>query len=188
MARPRPELWETIVRFTPAALAAAFIFGSVSSASMGATARAAPITELSRTMQAEGQRLQIDGQYDAAIGYYETALVADPRNSDAFIGLGQIARAQNLPGKAVGYFREALALQPEDLNAIGGQGEALVQRGAIEKARMNLARLQTLCGEQACPQAARLTAAINAAGERTTLRPEEVMPRPVIEPVSPTGQ
>jgi hypothetical protein len=45
-----------------------------------------------------------------------------------------------------------------------------------------------LCGEQACPQAARLTAAINAAGERTTLRPEEVMPRPVIEPVSPTGQ
>lgn len=173
--------WEIIMRFTPAAIGAALILATVSSASLGAPARPEPISALSISMQREGERLQSLGEYDAAIGYFETALAADPRNADAFIGLGQIARAQQLPGKAVGFFREALALQPEDRAALAGQGEALVQRGAVEKARANLVQLQALCGERRCPEIARLSAAINAAGQRTALRPEEVMPRPVVE-------
>jgi tetratricopeptide (TPR) repeat protein len=175
------SVWTTIMRFTPAAVATALIFATLSSTSMSAPARPAPISELSRQMEAEGRRLQTAGELEGAIGYFETALVADPRNAAAYIGLGEIARVQDMPGKAIGYFREALALAPEDRTALVGQGEAMVQRGALDKARQNLTRLQTLCGQVACAEATRLTAAITAAGARTALRTEEVMPQPVIE-------
>jgi tetratricopeptide (TPR) repeat protein len=172
--------WETIMRFTPTAIVAAAMLVTVSSASYGNMPAPRPISELSRTMQAEGERLYAAGEYDQAIGWFETALAADPRNADAYIGLGRIAQAQDLPGKAVGYFREALSLLPDDRRVIAAQGEALVQRGAVEKARENLARLQTLCGTADCPEAANLGAAISAAGSHTALRAEDVMPRPTV--------
>ena len=176
-----PSVWTTIMRFTPAALATALIFATVSSTSISAPARVAPISETSLAMEAEGRRLQAAGELDAAIGFFETALVADPRNANAYIGLGQIARVQDLPGKAIGYFREALALAPESRAALVGQGEAMVTRGALDKARQNLTRLQTVCGTAGCDEAMRLTAAITAAGARTALTTDDVMPRPTVE-------
>ncbi|MFM6853824.1 MAG: tetratricopeptide repeat protein [Sphingopyxis sp.] len=169
------------MRFTPAALATAIILGTVSSASIGAPPRVSAISPLSLAMQAQADRLRGEGQLNDAIGYYETALAADPRNVDAYIGLGQIARAQHLPGKAVRLYRTALNLAPNNLAVLADQGEALVERGAVARARQNLARLQILCGQGECPAAARLTQALNGAGERTALRPEEVLPRPVVE-------
>lgn len=176
-----PSVWTTIMRFTPAAIATALTFSVVSSVSMSAPAPAAPISELSRAMEAEGQRLLAAGELDAAAGYFETALVADPRNANAFIGLGRIARSQELPGKAIGFFREALALDPESRAALAGQGEAMVARGAVDRARQNLTRLQVVCGTAGCDEIAQLTSAITAAGARTALRTEEVMPRPTVE-------
>lgn len=169
------------MRFMPAAFAAAAILMTVSSASISAPSRPRPISELSLAMQAEGARLQAAGDLDAAVGYYETALVADPRNADALIALGHVARSQNLPGKAIGRYREALALRPDDRAALAGQGGAYVERGAFDRARRNLAQLQALCGDQECVEVAALTIAINSAGQRTALNPEQVMPQPVIE-------
>ena len=190
MAQPPASAWETIMRFSPAAIASAVILVTVSSASMGAPPQpAAPISATSRAMQSQADALQRAGDLDAATGFYETALAADPRNADAYIGLAMIARAQDLPGKAVGYYREALALAPDNRDVIAAQGEALIARGAVEKARQNLARLNELCGRARCPQAARLTQAINAAGERTALRPAEILPQPVVEaaPAAPAA-
>lgn len=175
------SVWITIMRFTPAAIASALILATVSSTSLSAPAQPAPISELSRSMEAEARRLQGAGDLEAAIGFFETALVADPRNANAYIGLGEIARTQDLPGKAIGYFREALALAPENRSALVAQGEAMIQRGALDKARLNLARIQNLCGQTTCAEASRLTAAIAAAGARTALRAEDVMPRPTVE-------
>lgn len=181
---PRPALiWKTIMRFTPVSLAAAVLLATVSSTSLSAPARPTPISEVSRAMEAEARRLQDAGDLEGAIGFYETALAADPRNAAAFVGLGEIARAQDLPGKAIGFFREALALAPDDRGAIAGQGEAMVQRGALDKARQNLARLSALCGEQACDEVQRLTASINAAGARTAMRTDDTVPQTVGETV-----
>ncbi len=178
---PADTIWTTIMRFTPASIAAAALLATVSSTSLSAPGRPAPIADASRAMEGEARRLQAAGDLEGAIGFYETALAADPRNAAAYVGLGDIARAQDLPGKAIGYFREALALSPDNRVAIAGQGEAMVQRGALDKARQNLARLSALCGEQDCPEVGRLTAAINAAGARTALRAEEVLPQPVVD-------
>ncbi|MDB5719968.1 MAG: tetratricopeptide repeat protein, partial [Alphaproteobacteria bacterium] len=60
---------------------------------------------------------------------------------------------------AVKFYSEALKLEPNDVNALSGQGEALVQRGAVEKAKQNLTKIRTLC-HGACPQATTLAALI----------------------------
>lgn len=177
----QPTIWTTIMRFTPAACATALIFATVSSTSLSAPNPPQPISELSRQMEAEGQRLLAAGDLESAAGFFETALVADPRNANAFIGLGRIARAQELPGKAIGFFREALALDPENRTALAAQGEAMVVRGAVDRARQNLTRLQTVCGTGGCEEIAQLTTAITAAGARTALRTEDVRPRPTVE-------
>ena len=78
-------------------------------------------------LQQEGHKAQDAGDLDAAIGFYESALAADPRNRSAIIALAQVARAQGLPGKAIGLYREALVLEPNDIVALTGQGEQALQ-------------------------------------------------------------
>ena len=48
-------------------------------------------------------------------------------------GVAEAARADSLQGKAIRYYREALTREPRNLAAIAGEGEALVEKGAIEK-------------------------------------------------------
>lgn len=170
------------MRYTPIALAAAGLMLIASSTSIGApAAQAGPISETSIAMQHQAETLRAAGDLEAAVGYYETALVADPRNIAALVGLGDLARERELPGKAVTFYREALLQAPDNKDALAGLGAAYVARGAVDRARTTLAQLQQLCGETACPQVATLTHALNGAGQRTALRPDEVLPQPVVE-------
>ncbi len=175
------------MRLTPSFMLATALVLGLSGASVGAPAAAQVIDPASRAMQAEGERLAAAGDLDGATSLFETALVADPRNPDAYVGLGRIAVSQALPGKAIGYFREALMLQPQSRTALAGQGTAYVARGAVDRARSNLANLQRICGADPCPEATQLAAAINAGAPRTALRPADVRPNPVVEAVPATN-
>lgn len=146
------------MRFTPAALGLALVLAVTSSAVTGQAA--APIDPRSQALVELGDRAQSAGDLAEANGLYETALAVDPRNRAAFVKLGDVARRQSLPGKAIRFYRDALRLDAGDRTAIAGEGEALVQRGAVDRARANLARLATLCGEGACPERQRLAASI----------------------------
>jgi tetratricopeptide (TPR) repeat protein len=99
------------------------------------------------------------GKFAEAADLLETALAADPRNRSAFVDLARIAKQQKLFGKAIRLANEALQLEPNDLDAIEVQGEAMVELGAIPRAKENLAKLQKLCAG-ACPQVAALSNAI----------------------------
>jgi len=107
----------------------------------------------------QGRAAQASGNIDGAQDALESALALDPRNRDAFIVLAEISRGRGLPGKAIRLYREALALQGTDLAALRGQGEAMVAKGAIEKAKENLGKIQTICKGQ-CNDANMLAAAI----------------------------
>lgn len=122
---------------------------------------------------------QAKGDLDAAIGYFETSLTVDPRNRSAFIGLAQIARAQGLPGKAIGLYREALTINPGDVVALAGQGEAMVEKGAIELAKTKLVDLRRHCKDK-CPQIAALESAIAKGEARKTVSAEAIIPRPAV--------
>lgn len=107
----------------------------------------------------QGRAAQASGNIDGAQDALESALAVDPRNRDAFIVLAEISRGRGLPGKAIRLYREALALQANDLAALRGQGEAMVAKGAVEKAKENLTKIQAICKAQ-CNDANVLAAAI----------------------------
>lgn len=97
-------------------------------------------------MVEQGRTALADGDVNAAIDAFEAALVIDPGYAQAFIELAAATREQGLQGKAIGYYRAALARDPASFAAIAGEGEALAEKGMLEQAQRNLARLESLCG------------------------------------------
>ena len=147
------------MRFVPVALAAALGLAALSTAVMGQKPDA-QIDPRSTMIVEQARAAQRAGNFEQANDLLESALAVDPKNRTAFMALAEVAKAQGLPGKAIRFYREALELEPNDLAALAGQGDALVQKGAVTKARENLAKLKRLC-TGACPEEARLAAAID---------------------------
>jgi Tfp pilus assembly protein PilF len=149
---------EILMRLTPIALSAALALATMASAGHGQRpddqidARSVALTQ-------QGQALTAAGKFAEANDVLETALAVDPRNRGAYIALARVAQGQKLPGKAIRLYSKALTLEPNDLMALAGQGEAMVERGAVERAKQNLARIKTVC-RTSCPQAQTLAAVI----------------------------
>lgn len=108
----------------------------------------------------QGETLLASGKFSEAHDALETALAVDPRNRSAFVLLARVAQKQKLFGKAIRLTNKALALEPTDRTALAVQGEAMVELGALPRARENLAKLQKLCAG-GCPEVAVLASAIN---------------------------
>ncbi len=170
------------MRFTPAAVALSLLLATVSSTGTGQPVRYA-VNPASQALVDEGSSVQQAGKLDEAIGLYEAALAVDPGNRTAYIALAQVASAQGLPGKAIRFYREALRLDPNDVAALAGQGEAMVQRGAVEKARRNLVRIEAIC-TTGCTETNRLITAIDQAAAKPVLSAEAVASTPTVAPVT----
>ncbi len=135
---------ETIMRITSVAAAAALTLMTIST-TLSAQGADVPIDPRSTVLLAQGKGAQAAGDLVRANDLMEAALAIDPHNRAAFIALAGVADAQKLPGKAIRYYREALTLEPNDTQALAGQGAVLVQRGALAKARENLAKIRIIC-------------------------------------------
>ncbi len=107
----------------------------------------------------QGEAALAAGNFIAADDALETALVVDPRNRAAFVAMARVAIKQKLFGQAIRLTNRAIELEPTDRDAIAVQGEAMVELGAVPRAKENLAKLQKLC-TAGCPQVATLGAAI----------------------------
>ena len=111
-------------------------------------------------LQKQAETELVAGKLSEAADLLETSVAVDPRNRSAFVDLARIATKQKLFGKAIRLTNEALQLEPNDLDAIEVQGEAMVELGAIPRAKENLAKLQKLCSNS-CTQVAQLSSAIS---------------------------
>jgi Tfp pilus assembly protein PilF len=169
---------ERLMRITLVSAAAALALLSVSTSLYGQRADD-QIDARSVALLDRGKAARAAGDLEGANGYIESALAVDPRNRAAYVVLAEIARAQGLPGKAIRFYREALTLEPNDVTALRGQGEAMVQKGAVERAKENLARVKTLCGTS-CADATQLAAVI-AKGPPATATAQVVPPPSVAE-------
>jgi tetratricopeptide (TPR) repeat protein len=168
---------EYLMRLTPIVFSFAIAAATMASAGNGQRPDD-QIDPRSTTLVREAEAQSAAGRHQEAIDLLETALAVDPGNRGAYIALGRVAQAQRLPGKAVRYYADALRMEPNDVTALAGQGEAYVQRGAVERARRNLARVQTLC-RAPCPQAQQLAAMIQRGPPADVLaaqRPEQGAP------------
>ena len=146
------------MRYTPAALALTLL--AAVTASVGHSAPPAPLDPRAASLIAEGRKALAEGKVDEAVDDFEAALALQPGHVAIYLNLAEATRKQGMQGKALRYYREALKLDPDNQYAIAGEGEALVEKGAVEKAKRNLARIETLCGNKTCAPARQLAAAI----------------------------
>jgi Tfp pilus assembly protein PilF len=124
----------------------------------------------------QGEALLAAGKFAEADDSLETALAVDPRNRAAFIAMARGATKEKLVGQAIRFTNKALALEPTDRDALAVQGEAMVELGALPRARANLAKLQKLC-PSGCPQVALLNAAINRGPTVASAQPKKSAPK-----------
>ncbi len=160
------------MRYTPAAVALSMFLAVSSSA--GFAAGEEPDPQAQALAQA-GRDLLAAGDSQGAIDLFEAALVVDPAFTAVYVDLGNAARVDGLQGKAIHYYREALERDPENLAAISGEGEALAEKGSLDSARENLARLEELCGFD-CAQVDELAAAIERGPVVRVMTAEAVSP------------
>lgn len=165
------------MRYYPAALAL-----SLALAATASTVWSTPPERLdprAAALLAQGRGELAAGNSDAAVDSLEAALAVQPGSVPIYIELGNAARAQGMQGKALRYFRLALSRDPQNQAAIAGEGAALVEKGAVERARRNLTRLEQLCGAQ-CAETRQLAAAIARGPTPQVVTAEQVQAQPVV--------
>ena len=172
----RPAVKELLMRYTPVALALSLAVAVTSSVALSAERQADP---RAAALIAEGRSELASGQVQAAIDSFEAALAIDPAHTPVYLDLAEAARQSGLQGKAIHYYREALERDPDNFAAISGEGEALLEKGAIEKARRNLAQLESRCGGD-CAETRELAAALARGPQATVLTAEAVTPDTVV--------
>lgn len=145
------------MRFAPAA--AALSLALALSASGGIAAPRAPDARAAALL-AQGQAALQSGDAQGAVDAFEAALAIDPGHTPTLLRLAEAARASGMQGKAIRYYREAQEREPKNLDALAGEGAALAEKGALEKAREKLALVEQACGKTACAPAQALAAAI----------------------------
>jgi tetratricopeptide (TPR) repeat protein len=118
------------------------------------------IAPQSLALMKQGETLLAQGKFIEADDALETALAVDPKNRAAFTVMARVAIREKLYGQAIRLTNKALSLEPTDRDALAVQGEAMVELGALPRAKDNLAKLQKLCGNTGCPQVAVLSTAI----------------------------
>lgn len=145
------------MRYTP--VAAVLSLAIAVSSSMLHSQSVEALDPRATTLLGEGRASLASGNTGEAVDAFEAALAVSPGSVTVLVALADAERAKGLQGKALHYYRVALEADPRNLAAIAGEGVALAEKGATEKANRNLARLQTLCGAQ-CVQAREVEAAI----------------------------
>lgn len=168
---------DLLMRYTPAALALSLLVAVTSSASFSAPPR--PLDARAQALLSAGRSALAAGRVNDAISAYEAALTVQPGSAAILIDLAEATRRQGMQGKALHYYRQALKEDPGNLQAISGEGAALAEKGAIEKARRNLVRLEGLCGSN-CEATRAVSAAIAKGAAPRMVSAEAVKPAPVV--------
>jgi Tfp pilus assembly protein PilF len=148
---------DILMRFAPVALVLSAALAITASSSHSAPGEA--LDPRAAALEAEGRVSLSAGDVDKALDGFEAALAIQPGSNRITLDLADAARVQGMQGKALHYYRRVLTIDPHNLDALAGEGEALAEKGALEKARVNLARLESLCGKT-CDVSQRLSVAI----------------------------
>lgn len=165
------------MRYYSAALALSLVAGL--SASVGYSAPSRVVDPRAVALLVQGKNELDAGRIDSAIDAYEAALTIQPGDVAVLLELAQASRRNGMQGKALHFYRLALANEPQNVIAIAGEGVALAEKGALDRARRNLTRLRGLCGES-CAATQMLTAALAKGPAPRVVTAEVIKPEPVI--------
>lgn len=165
------------MRYSPLALALSLLVGL--SASSGESAGATPMDPRAAALEVVGRDALASGDVDRATDAFEAALAVDPGSARLVLDLAEAARREGMQGKALHYYRAVMERDPQNLDAIAGEGEALAEKGALDKARRDLARLENLCGTN-CGASQALAAAITRGALPQVVDADALKPKDVV--------
>ena len=117
------------------------------------------ISPKSIELMQQARTLATAGKYDDAQTALEASLAVDPRNRAAYVEAARVAEKQKLYGKAIRFTNKALSMEPNDIDALAVQGQAMVELGALARAKDNLNKIKAIC-TKGCPQATVLASVI----------------------------
>lgn len=177
MFKPEIPVKELLMRYSPVAIALAALVALTSSATYSAPPE--DLHPRAAALVTQGRAALAAGDVNLATDAFEAALVVQPGNVVVLLNLAEASRKHGMQGKALRYYRQALSVDPGNLLALAGEGAAMVEKGAVEKARRNLARLKGLCGED-CSATRELSAAIAKGPAPKMVTAEAVTPDPVV--------
>lgn len=177
MMRTKPSAKDILMRYTPVAVALSLLVAVSSSISYSAAPE--QLDARAEMLLSTGRAAVARGDYQAAIDAYEAALTVAPGSVTVLLSLADATRGQGLQGKALHYYRMALTSDPRNLAALAGEGMALAEKGATEKANRNLARLKTLCGAD-CTETRSLAGAIAKGPSPRMVTAEAVAPKTIV--------
>ncbi|GEN98257.1 hypothetical protein NSE01_00900 [Novosphingobium sediminis] len=147
--------------------------------SAGTAGVSLPNDPRAKALVESGRELLGRGDIEGATDSFEAALAVDPGNPATYLALGDAARGAGMQGKAIHYYREALERDPNNLAALAGEGSAMAEKGAVEKAKGNLARLEGLCGRN-CAEAQGLASVIAKGPVARVVSADAVKPDPQV--------
>lgn len=165
------------MRYYPAAIALTLLAGLTASASWSAPSL--PLDPRAATLEAQGRTALVSGNIDAATDAFEAALAIQPGHATLVLDLAEAARRQGMQGKALRYYRDVLDHDPQNIAALSGEGAALAEKGAIEKARQTLARLEGLCGAD-CAASRTVAQAIARGPASRVVSADELKPKDTV--------
>lgn len=110
----------------------------------------------------EAARADIAAEHwDDAVEKLRLIVDANNTNADAYSLLGYTLRHTGATGRALQAYERALKLEPQHTGALEYQGELFLILGEPDKAKANLALIETICGT-GCEPYVDLAAAIAA--------------------------
>ena len=124
-------------------LAVSVLIGSLASPALAQTAEKYRLLSNDLVKKAEAD-MKAGAPRDAQ-AIYERALVANPANVEALIGLGRAHEAQGHVGSGLKYYRKALEIEPNDRDALEVQAIAFLKRNLADKAEGNREKLARIC-------------------------------------------
>ena len=165
------------MRYTPAALGLSLALGLTASV-LNSAAPAQVLDPRAEALETLGKSNLAAGNPLGAVDNYEAAMALQPGSVRLMIDLAEAQRKLGMDGKALRLYRLAIEREPQNLEAIAGEGSALVEKGAVEKAKRNLSRLQWLCKD--CSQVQQLSAVIAKGPMPKVVTAADVQPKPVV--------
>lgn len=165
------------MRYTPVALALSLLVALSSSASLSAPGEA--LDPRAAALEAQGREALAAGDNAKATDFLEAALAVEPGSATIVLDLADAARQRSMPGKALHYYRVVLTSEPQNISGLSGEGAALAEMGALDKARRNLAQLQGLCGLD-CAAAHSLAEAIAKGAKPQVATVVDIKPQSVV--------
>ena len=138
-------------RFTPRLLAVSLALAAMPVV-WAADTETSPAKNVASADYVAGKQAVEEKQWLRAAESFKRATMQDPKNADAWNMLGYSSRWAGKYPEAFDAYAKALALDPKHRGANSYLGVAYVRTNDLAKARTQLAKVESICGNKDCDE------------------------------------